>query len=157
MERTARDDLERFDMLDADTAQVIHTVYRMALDWSRSKPALDINPTLPKELRNRVADNWRPLIAIADCFGPEWGKRARDAALTCQRGYHDDDVGVFLLTDTRELFRRSNADRMASEYIGAELHELTDADGASGMVWSEYRGIRDNQPPHKITQRLPDC
>jgi hypothetical protein len=29
---------------------------------------------LPKDLKNRVADNWRPLIAIADSFGPYWAQ-----------------------------------------------------------------------------------
>jgi hypothetical protein len=29
------------------------------------------------ELQNRVADNWRPLFAVADCAGGEWPERAR--------------------------------------------------------------------------------
>ena len=50
-------------------------MYRLVLEWERSKPALELSPALPKELHNRVADNWRPLIAIADSFGPSWAQR----------------------------------------------------------------------------------
>jgi hypothetical protein len=27
---------------------------------------------MPLQLRNRHADNWRPLIALADAFGADW-------------------------------------------------------------------------------------
>ena len=39
-------------------------------------------PQLPKALHNRPADNWRPLLAIADVAGGEWPKQARRAAET---------------------------------------------------------------------------
>jgi putative DNA primase/helicase len=33
-------------------------------------------------LHDRAADNWRPLLAIADAAGGAWPERARKAALT---------------------------------------------------------------------------
>lgn len=121
-------------------------VYRFVQDWARAKPELDINPDLPKDLRNRVADNWRPLIAIADCFGPAWSLKAREAAVTFARTYHDEDVGVVLLDDIRSIFNQTTADRMASVDLILALLDVEE----SG--WSEYRGPRDDQAPRKLTQ-----
>ena len=38
-------------------------------------------PGLPDELYGRTADNWRPLIAIADAAGGKWPERARKIAI----------------------------------------------------------------------------
>jgi len=35
---------------------------------------------MPASLYGRAADNWRPLIAIADLAGSEWPARARRVA-----------------------------------------------------------------------------
>jgi Protein of unknown function (DUF3631) len=144
MERTARRDLARFDMMDPDTQRIINAVYRLILEWVRSNPTLNLDPKLPSVLRNRAADNWRVLIAIADCFGEEWGKSARDAAIRFATGYHDEEASVILLSDLRDIFNRSTADRASSEYLIEQLHDLD-------SMWLEYRGIRDDQPPRKLT------
>ena len=40
------------------------------------------DPTVPEELDDRQADNWRPLLAIADEAGGAWAELARTAART---------------------------------------------------------------------------
>lgn len=40
-----------------------------------------VDPEVPAALHDRAADNWRTLLAIAECAAGEWPKRARDAAL----------------------------------------------------------------------------
>ncbi len=40
----------------------------------------DADPEMPKAFRGRLADNWRPLLAIADLAGEDWSERARVAA-----------------------------------------------------------------------------
>ena len=124
----------------------VDVVYRFVLEWARSKPELNLNPDLPKELKNRVADNWRPLIAIADSLGSAWGQAAREAAVTFAHAYHDEDAGVVLLSDIRDIFNQTAADRMASEVLVKALLEIEE----SG--WSEYRGPRDDQTPRKLSQ-----
>jgi hypothetical protein len=146
MEKSARVDLKRFDTNDAETMRRVNIVYRFIQEWVRAKPKLNINPDLPKDLRNRVADNWRPLIAIADCFGPAWSQKAREAAITFAHTYHDEDVGVVLLDDIRSIFNWTTADRMTSEDLILALLDFEE----SG--WSEYRGPRDDQAPRKLTQ-----
>jgi hypothetical protein len=146
MEKTAGGDIERFDTADATTTRRIDIVYGFVRRWVYSKPALDLNPGLPKDLKNRIADNWRPLISIADSFGPVWGKIARETAVSFARAYHDEDAGVILLSDIRDIFNRTTADRMPSIHLITALLDIEE----SG--WSEYRGMRDDQQPKKLTQ-----
>jgi hypothetical protein len=146
MEKTAGSNIKRFDTADSETARRCGIAYRHATRRASSKPVLDLNPVLPQDLRNRVADNWRTLISIADSFGPEWAKRARDAAVTFARAYHDEDVGVILLADNRNVFDRTHVDRMPSIDLITALLDIEE----SG--WSEYRGERDDRQPRKLSQ-----
>ena len=86
------------------------------------------------------------MLAIADAAGPEWGKAARDAAVELSAGL-DEDLGVRLLSDIRDIFdRQPAADRLTSAILVEALIELPDG------IWSEWRGPQDNQVPHKLTQ-----
>ena len=131
------------DKLGAEFAP-INEVFGYIKAWSGIVKISD-HPDMPKELRNRVADNWRPLLAIADTF-PGWGERARAAALAFAREHHDEDAGVILLDDTRTTFARTNADRLTSDALVAALLELD-----NNWSWSEWRGVRDDQQPRKLS------
>jgi hypothetical protein len=146
MEKTAGGNLQRFDTGNSQTMQRINIVYGFVTRWARSKPKLDLDPKLPKDLKSRVADNWRVLIAIADTFGPAWARIAREAATTFAHAYHDEDAGVILLSDLRDIFNRTAADRMASVELIMALLDIEE----SG--WSEYRGVRDDQTPRQLSQ-----
>jgi hypothetical protein len=63
----------------------------------------DVWPQLPDELTDRQQDVWEPLLAIADEAGPEWGMRARAAAVELH-AVNDDDptIGVLLLSHVRD-------------------------------------------------------
>ena len=67
--------LRRFDEDD----RAVDLAFTKVREWARDIQ-LNYDPELPPDLRNRPADNWRPLMAIADDFGSEWGERAREAA-----------------------------------------------------------------------------
>jgi hypothetical protein len=82
--------------LDDGDASLLEQAYRYAWHWADGDPVIDPNPEMPPALRNRAADNWRPLIAIADAFGPAWGELAREAAVTFTRGLRDEDLAVLL-------------------------------------------------------------
>ncbi len=60
---------------------------------------------MPAELHDRAADNWRPLLAIADAVGGGWPERARWAAVALTRasGEETEAPGITLLADLREL------------------------------------------------------
>jgi Protein of unknown function (DUF3631) len=92
---------------------------------------LNSNPELPEGLRNRPADNWRPLIAIADSFGPAWGAVGREAAVEFARTHRDEDAGVILLNDIRSIFAARGDDRLTSAGMVADLIALDDS------LWAE--------------------
>jgi putative DNA primase/helicase len=72
--------------------------------------ALDNNPYLgdppiPAELFNRVEDNWRPLLAIADVIGGPWPERLRAIAVRIAEleAGEDPSQGTQLLHDIKEI------------------------------------------------------
>jgi Protein of unknown function (DUF3631) len=139
--------LKRLDSADTGVYNSdIDVAYSQIWAWTTSNPAINPDPDLPPELRNRPADNWRPLIGIADMFGPDWAKAARDAAVALTRGYHDEDIAVTLLGDIRGIFDAMGVDRLFSAQLVAALNDLEDS------VWSEWRGLRDDQQPRRLSQ-----
>jgi len=114
--RDGRRQLTRLDREDPDTKADLNIAYRMMLSWAR-KAGLTSDPPMPAPLRDRQADNWRPLIAIADAFGAEWARRAREAALSWAGEHHDEDAAVVLLRDIRDIFDRLGLDRLPSQTL----------------------------------------
>src|SRR5262249_6910509 len=100
----------RIDRLDHLVASA-----RQAARWPTDHHAVlsGADPKVPPELHDRAADNWRPLLAIADAAGGEWPERGRRAAihLTCDGAEPDDAEasGVLLLSDLREMFSRERS------------------------------------------------
>ena len=134
--------LTRFDPKTMpELARMVFAVYQRTLEWAQTCK-LNPDPPMPSNLRNRAADNWRVLLSIADDCSPEWGRAARAAALELSEGIHDEDPGVSLLTDIREIFV---GDRMTSADIVARLGDLPEG------LWSEWRGPKEDQIPHRLT------
>ena len=133
-------ELRRFDVGHPDPA--LDATYRQILLWRRDVE-LNSDPEMPAGMRNRFADNWRPLISIADALG--WGEQAREAMGIFAREFQDADVKVLLLSDIRKVFDTSKVDRLPSKMLLAALHGL-DAD------WNEFHGIRGAQQPHKLKE-----
>src|SRR5258708_7814292 len=96
---------------------------------------------MPAGMRNRFADNWRPLISIADTLG--WSEQAREAMMIFAREYQDADAKILLLTDIRKVFDACKKDYLFSKEL---LDELRASDGC----WSEFSGVRGEQQPHKL-------
>ena len=140
MERATRA-LRRLDGSDP----AIDAAYSMIRAWARDVK-LNLDPTLPKTLRNRPADNWRPLISIADSFGRASGASAREAAVYFSRTHRDEDAAVILLNDIRIVFDARGADRLASAVLVEELVAIDDS------MWSEWRGRHDDQQPRHLSQ-----
>jgi hypothetical protein len=144
MERSPDTELERFDPRTNEAQHRMCTaVYFETLSWMQ-QAKLEPNPPMPKELRNRAADNWRVLFAIADACSPEWGQAARNAALELSQ-WQDEDIAVQLLSDIREIFKQSGLDRISSSELVASLLEREDSQ------WLEWCGPHGNRPPRKLT------
>src|SRR5262249_26753985 len=100
------------------------------------------DPAVPDALHDRQADNWRPLLAIADAVGGGWGDRARVAARTLAGagGEADPAAPVELLADLRDLFATSAADKLATAAIIRHLIRLEE------RSWAEYAAGRPLTP-----------
>jgi hypothetical protein len=133
-------ELRRFDVNDTGA---LDRVYVQTRDWARYVK-LNPDPQLPSELVDRLADNWRPLIAIADCFGAEWGRIARATAVFFARDHREEDVPVLLLRSIREVLDALDVDRITGRALLEALNRLEDAG------WSEFTGVRGDRPPHKL-------
>jgi hypothetical protein len=74
----------------------------------------DPDPHVPEALNDRAADNWRPLLAIADLAGGAWPTRARDAAcLLSGEGHDPTSIHVEILADCCVAFGEEDAIRSA--------------------------------------------
>jgi len=128
---------ERVERLRLDRLGELEPIRRRAARWAAdNREALrTADPDVPELYSDRAADNWRPLLAIADAAGGEWPTRARQAArlLTPTSGEDEDAAGVLLLADLRDLFAERGADRLASEDIIETLRKMED------RPWPEWR------------------
>jgi hypothetical protein len=132
-------ELKRLDQTDRAFAWTREAIR----DWVETAQ-LAPDPKMPPELRNRAADNWRPLLSIADAF--EFGETARLAAVALSAERPDEDPGVTLLMDIRDIFQALGIDRIPSSVL---VDALTTVDHG---IWHEWRGLRDDRQPRKLTQ-----
>ncbi|MHB9150481.1 MAG: DUF3631 domain-containing protein [Thermoleophilia bacterium] len=110
-------------------------------------------PELPPELYGRAADNWRPLLSLADLAGGDWPQRARLAAVTLSAVGSEQTAGILLLEDLRRLFE--GQDKLTTVEILAALNAMDD------RPWPEWsrgkeltsRGLGKLLTPFKITSR----
>src|SRR5215475_5569841 len=107
------------------------------------------DPAVPDELDDRQADNWRPLLAIAEAAGGVWPNLARAAARTLAASVVEADQAapVQLLADLRDLFATTPADKLATAVILRYLATLED------RPWADYaRG--ESLTPHQLARLL---
>jgi putative DNA primase/helicase len=127
---------EAVERLRADRLQALDPVCRKAWRWGQDNlDALRTHePDVPPELHDRAADNWRPLLAVADLVGGDWPEHARNAAtaLSCPDAGDTESMREQLLADIRILFESRGTDRLFGEDIVSELAEM------DGRPWPEF-------------------
>jgi putative DNA primase/helicase len=126
---------ERVRAFRSDRAGDLRVLARKAARWT-----LDNQHTLTAAdpetgtLFNRAADNWRPLLAIADLAGGEWPRLARSIAECAEAGKQDQSVKIMLLGDIRDIItERPHTDRIGSSELAATLGAM------EGRPWPEWR------------------
>ncbi|MDN5941572.1 MAG: DUF3631 domain-containing protein [Nitrospira sp.] len=86
----------------------------------------EMDPVMPEQLNDRAADNWSPLIAIAEVIGGQWPEKARSVAIALS-GSTDTDgesIGIQLLDDIRASFAIDKQDRITSRALCVRLAKL---------------------------------
>jgi hypothetical protein len=127
---------EPIEPFRSDRTEHLDQVAHKAARWARDNAddVRGVDPDMPAGVFNRAADNWRPLLAIADAAGGEWPARARRAVqYTGAAPAGDDSVRVLLLSDIRVIFTERGVERLTS----AELVEALIA--IEGRPWAEWK------------------
>ena len=124
---------ERFD---SRRTQLEHELRRKLARWTADNAARleTCDPTIPKSAANRLADNWRPLFAVAEIAGGDWPQRAAVAfaKLTAKADMDAEGIGTMLLADIRDIFERTEADPFPSADLATALAEI------EYRPWPEY-------------------
>ncbi|MBP1733365.1 MAG: hypothetical protein H6Q55_3794 [Deltaproteobacteria bacterium] len=124
---------------------------RKLLRWATDHRSTlhDACPNLPEELNDREQDCWEPLLAIADCIGGEWPKKARAAALGLSDAAMDDpttSVGELLLRDISAVFDETGLDAIPSGRLCTHLAEKEE------RPWPEWYSGKPISPRQLASQ-----
>ncbi len=86
---------ETTESFRVDRVAHLEVLARKAARWAadNANQIAAADPELPSGLHSRAADNWRPLIAIADAAGGEWPKRVAGCGNAGGRGERDGFPG----------------------------------------------------------------
>ncbi|MGM0422340.1 MAG: DUF3631 domain-containing protein [Pseudomonadota bacterium] len=129
---------DRIERLTRQTEQEFTALRRMIVRW-----ALDNTNDLReyehgiKGIPDRMSDNWRPLLTIANHMGKPCLDAAVNAMLNIAAQLADDDdqksVGVMLLEDIKGIFDNGNADRIHTNDLVIALLNLDE------RPWATWR------------------
>jgi Protein of unknown function (DUF3631) len=120
----------------------LEPLFRKAARWAKDNAdeLRKAEPELPAPLYGRAADNWRPLIAVADQAGGAWPKEARCIAEK-HSGRYDDLAHVMVLHDVLGVFKaRAPLERLSSSDIVEALREMEE------RPWPEWKQGRPITP-----------
>lgn len=124
---------QRFDSRRTDSEEELcRKLARWVADHFERLKACD--PKLPEGAFNRLADNWRPLFAIAEVAGGEWPSRAAKAftKLVSSDDMSAQSIGTMLLADIAAVFAAEGVDRLPSEKLAEALADM------EGKPWPEF-------------------
>ena len=114
-------------------------------DWMNSIAAKlkDAEPPLPEELTDRQQDGMEPLLAIADEAGGDWPEALRQAAIDIftSQAAEDQNLGVQLLSDIRNIFDGTDEDKISSAALLTKLKEIETSPWAD---WGKGKGLTPN-------------
>ncbi len=91
------------------------------------------DPEMPVLSDDRAADNWRPLLTLAEAAGAPWAARAKVEAAVDISGRREDDEQspLALLRDTRTVF--DELDSNTTEVTSAQLVEAVEQTAGSAV------------------------
>ena len=144
---------ERADVLRHADFEAFHVVKRQFARW-----ADDMGETFAAArpdvggLSNRAADNWEPLLALADLAGGDWPKWARLSANKLTGGEEEaPSINEELLRDIRAAFDRRKTAKLWTTDL---LQELCADDEAP---WATFN-FRQNKPisARQLSKRLSE-
>jgi putative DNA primase/helicase len=106
---------------------------RLALRWSmdNAETLRGAQPILPAEFQNRLRQNWKVQIAIADLAGGKWPDNAREVAHVVSGAADTTSRNVRLLADIKAIFDETPAQALSSAVLVAKLTANEDSEWAA--------------------------
>jgi Protein of unknown function (DUF3631) len=130
----------------------LEPVRSQAARWARDHldELRDAEPDVPEGLTDRQADNWRPLLAIAEAAGGAWPARARRAATALSSILDTDDVSLKeqLLVDVASFAAAYPEAVVPTAELLAHLHQMEE------RPWNEWGRQRKPMTPHALAAEL---
>ena len=116
---------EKVQQFRSDRVQHLRQLSRKIARWCDDKgQSLAASDPKTGALANRAADNWRPLLSIADLAGGPWPEHARAVAEAAETTKQDQSKRTMVLSDIRDIFAaRPGIERLRS----AEMAEVLGA------------------------------
>lgn len=147
--RTCHEPIEKLRLAGPEIFETIRRrCARFAADIRRS--LLGRRPEIPAALHDRAADNWWPLLAIAEIAGEGWPAMARDAALALAGAEQEAvSINVELLADIKDIFDTRGVDRISTAMLIEDLCADSDKPWAT---WNKGKPIS----PHQLSRRLKE-
>lgn len=143
---------EEVEKLRLDRLGELEPLRRMAARWAQDhlEALRGADPAVPPGLHDRAADNWRPLLAIADAAGGEWPQRAREAAWVLSGAGAEEgegEAGTMILADVKAVFDARGVDRLGTAELLKALHAMED------RPWGEWSKGHP-MTPHALARLL---
>jgi len=129
--------MKKTDKLRHAEPKLFERLSSMLARWSddNSDAVRNARPLIPEALHDRAADNWEPLLQIADVAGGAWSEIARRAALKISGdATNAQSSGTELLSDIQDVFETHEAQRLFSADLLNAL--LSDEE----KPWATWRG-----------------
>src|SRR6202047_360009 len=97
-----------------DRTEELDQLARKCARWAADNIARlrEVDPEVPATLLRRAADQWRPLLAIAEVAGGDWPRKAREIAARTVDADQMKRIG--LLADIREVFEAKEVEEIKS-------------------------------------------
>lgn len=108
----------------------LRDLHRMLARWANDNRAAirAADPIAPDGVVDRAADNWFPLLAVAELAGARWASEARRSAILLTEPPDDAaDTSLRLLTDIRSVFASKDADQLPSVELFDSLSRIVDS------------------------------
>jgi hypothetical protein len=140
---------ERFDSRHIEREiELCRKLARVAADNKEQLEKCD--PKMPDGAFNRIADNWRPLLAIAEIAGGDWPQRAAAAfaKLTNRDDSDAQGIGAAVLADVATIFAGAGMDKLPSAEIVKALAEM------EGREWAEWGKSRKPISANQLAKLL---
>lgn len=122
----------------------LHDLASQAARWTldNTTPLSNHDPDIPDGIFNRLADNWRPLLAIADIAGGDWPQTARLVAVAISdRGDDAETTKIKLLSDIRQIFDAEGESKLPSKHLAERLADMED------RPWPEWKSGKPISAP----------